>query len=199
MLDVPVELEQDKLIFEQPNIEETKAIFNELEFRRLTDNLIKTFAIASSKENVATKEVKSTPGQFDLFAIPGAGNTQEDTSDGYRTIGTTPHFYQLIDTPMSRKLLLDKLLMQQSVCFDTETTGLKALEVELIGIAFSWETGKGYYVSFPEDQKETQEIIEEFRLFFENESIEKIGHNIKYDIKVLSNYTIEVKETYSIL
>ncbi len=193
MLDVPVELEQDKLIFEQPNIEDTKAIFNELEFRRLTDNLIKTFAIASSKENVATKEVKSTPGQFDLFAIPGAGNTQEDTSSGYKTIGTTPHFYQLVDTPVSRKLLLDKLLMQQSVCFDTETTGLKALEVELIGIAFSWETGKGYYVSFPEDQKETQQIIEEFRLFFENESIEKIGHNIKYDIKVLSNYTIEVK------
>ena len=77
--------------------------------------------------------------------------------------------------------------------FDTETTGLKALEVELIGIAFSWEIGKGYYVSIPEDQKEAQEIVDEFKPFFNSLSIEKIGHNLKYDIKVLSNYHIEVK------
>ena len=70
---------------------------------------------------------------------------------------------------------------------------MKALEVELIGISFSWETGKGYYVSFPEDQTETKTILEEFRCFFENISIEKIGHNLKYDIKVLSNYGMPVK------
>jgi DNA polymerase-1 len=81
---------------------------------------------------------------------------------------------------------------QTSVCFDTETTGLKALEVELIGIAFSYEIGKGYYVSFPEDQAETKTLLEEFRPFFES-NIEKIGHNLKYDIKVLSNYEIPVK------
>jgi DNA polymerase-1 len=81
---------------------------------------------------------------------------------------------------------------QNSVCFDTETTGLKALEVELIGIAFSFEIGKGYYVSFPENQEETASILEEFRPFFESK-IEKIGHNLKYDIKVLSNYKMPVK------
>ena len=81
---------------------------------------------------------------------------------------------------------------QTSVCFDTETTGLKALEVELIGIAFSYEIGKGYYVSFPEDQAETKALLEEFRPFFES-NIEKIGHNLKYDIKVLSNYEMPVK------
>ena len=84
-------------------------------------------------------------------------------------------------------------MQQTSVCFDTETTGLKALEVELIGISFSWEIGKGYYVSFPEDQEETKTILEEFREFFETETIEKIGHNLKYDIKVLSNYNMPVK------
>jgi DNA polymerase-1 len=83
-------------------------------------------------------------------------------------------------------------MQQTSVCFDTETTGLKALEVELIGIAFSFEIGKGYYVSFPENQEETGAILEEFRPFFESE-IEKIGHNLKYDIKVLSNYKMPVK------
>ena len=83
-------------------------------------------------------------------------------------------------------------MQQNSVCFDTETTGLKALEVELIGIAFSFEIGKGYYVAFPENQEETKTILEEFRPFFESE-IEKIGHNLKYDIKVLSNYNMPVK------
>ncbi|WP_299623143.1 DNA polymerase I [uncultured Tenacibaculum sp.] len=195
MLDVPVELEQDKLIFEQPDIEKTKAIFTELEFRRLTDNFLKTFgATPAADTTTATKTVSkaSNPAQFDLFATPGGGNKTEEIN-GFRTINNTSHFYQLVNTPLSRKLLLSKLLQQTSVCFDTETTGLKALEVELIGIAFSWEAGKGYYVAFPEDQEETLTILNEFLPFFENEKIEKIGHNIKYDIKVLSNYNIPVE------
>ncbi|CAL2089096.1 DNA polymerase I [Tenacibaculum sp. 190524A05c] len=195
MLDVPVELEQDKLIFEQPDIEKTKAIFAELEFRRLTDNFLKTFSQESSTSTSDTKpqQAQSTSGQFDLFATPGAGNAATESINGFKTVANTSHFYQLVNTPVSRKLLLDKLMLQSSVCFDTETTGLKSLEVELIGIAFSWEEGKGYYVSFPEDQEETQQILESFRPFFEAENIEKIGHNIKYDIKVLSNYNMPVK------
>ncbi|WP_437823594.1 DNA polymerase I [Tenacibaculum mesophilum] len=197
MLDVPVELELDKLVFEQPNVEATKEIFTELEFRRLTENFLKTFA--PSEETTAALEIPKTTktsaaGQFDLFATPGSGSATKDTNiNGFKTIENTNHFYQLIETPLSRKLLLEKLMQQNSVCFDTETTGLKALEVELIGIAFSWEAGKGYYVSFPEDQEETKVILEEFRPFFEAVNIEKIGHNLKYDIKVLSNYNMPVK------
>ncbi|WP_417784871.1 DNA polymerase I [Tenacibaculum sp.] len=197
MLDVPVELELDKLVFEQPNVEATKEIFTELEFRRLTENFLKTFT--PSEENTTTTEKPratktSAAGQFDLFAAPGSGSATKDTNiNGFKTIENTNHFYQLVDTPLSRKLLLEKLMQQNSVCFDTETTGLKALEVELIGIAFSWEVGKGYYVSFPENQEETKVILEEFRPFFEAETIEKIGHNLKYDIKVLSNYNMPVK------
>ena len=82
---------------------------------------------------------------------------------------------------------------QTSVCFDTETTGLNPLTAELVGIAFSWEAGKGFYVPFPEDRNEAQELIETFRPFFENENIEKIGQNLKYDIKVLAKYNIDVK------
>lgn len=200
MLDVPVELELDKLIFEQPNIDATKEIFTELEFRRLTENFLKTFAPSEESNTPSVEESKATKantaGQFDLFAAPGGGNTSEENNiNGYKTIENTNHFYQLVNTPLSRKLLLDKLMQQNSVCFDTETTGLKALEVELIGIAFSWEAGKGYYVSFPENQEETTTILEEFRPFFEAETIEKIGHNLKYDIKVLSNYNMPVKGT----
>lgn len=202
MLDVPVEFHEENFEMCQPNIEATKEIFNELEFRRLTDNFLKTFAPSTEAEvapevtKAAAPKKPSVPanGQFDLFAAPGAGNvSEEESNSGFKTIKNTDHFYQHINTVISRKLLLQKLQQQSSVCFDTETTGLKALEVELIGIAFSYETGKGYYVSFPEDQTETKAILEEFRPFFENESIEKIGHNLKYDIKVLSNYDMPVK------
>ncbi len=200
MLDVSVELNEDELIFEQPNIEEVKEIFSELEFRRLTENFLKTFSSNSAEEqsnNVQSINPKQQPQsgqQFDLFNAPGSGTvSNEESTSGFHTISTTEHWYQHVATPLARKLLVKKLLQQKSVCFDTETTGLKALEVELIGIAFSWEEGKGYYVSFPEDQKEVKSILEEFRPFFEDQSIQKIGHNLKYDNKVLSNYNILVK------
>ncbi|MDT7831067.1 DNA polymerase I [Flavobacteriaceae bacterium S356] len=201
MLDVPVEFHQEDFEMCMPDIHATKEIFNELEFRRLTDNFEKTFAPPEESTQktetsapVVKKPVAKSDGQFDLFAAPGTGNvTEEESSSGFKTITNTNHFYQHVNTPLSRALLLKKLLQQPSVCFDTETTGLKALEVELIGIAFSWEAGKGYYVSFPEDQGETRTILEAFRPFFESETIEKIGHNLKYDIKVLSNYDMPVK------
>ncbi len=201
MLDVPVELLQEDFEFSKPDMPAITALFNELEFRRLADNLAKTYAISTEsnsesagKTSTKKQASKGNEGQFDLFAAPGTGNTsEEEIASGYKSIKTTNHFYQHINTPLSRKLLLTKLMQQKSVCFDTETTGLKSLEVELIGIAFSYDTGKGYYVSFPEDQEETKIILEEFRPFFENENIEKIGHNLKYDIKVVSNYGMPVK------
>lgn len=199
MLDVPVELNENELIFEQPNIEAVKEIFGELEFRRLTDNFLKTFAVSQPSQETITsaktkpKTIASAGGQFDLFSAPGSGNISEEESiQGFKTINNTDHLYQYVNTSLARKLLIDRLMKQTSVCFDTETTGLKSLEVELVGIAFSWEIGKGYYVSFPEDQEETKNILEEFKPFFKSELIEKIGHNLKYDIKVLSNYDMPV-------
>lgn len=206
MLDVPVEFHEKDFELDQPDVDKVKTIFEELEFRRMIDNFMKTFApkteiVPSEQKTESAPAKKKTivlpnDGQFDLFATPGTGTiSQNEDSDvsGYKTIANTDHFYQYVNTPLSRKLLLHRLLSQKSVCFDTETTGLKALEVELIGLAFSWEKGKGYYVTFPEDQEETQQIVNEFLPFFENESIEKIGQNLKYDIKVLSNYSIPVK------
>ncbi|MDG1040740.1 MAG: DNA polymerase I [Polaribacter sp.] len=214
MLDVPVTFDAKDFELDQPDIEKVTELFNDLEFRNLLVNFTRTFAVKEETTNTAavtsteTSAVTSsavekssskkpstvnTSGQFDLFAAPGSGTVSEaDIATGFKTIKDTDHFYQHIDSPFARKMLLKKLMQQTSVCFDTETTGLKALEVELIGIAFSFEIGKGYYVSFPENQEETASILEEFRPFFESE-IEKIGHNLKYDIKVLSNYNMPVK------
>nr|WP_298990892.1 DNA polymerase I [uncultured Polaribacter sp.] len=208
MLDVPVTFDANDFTLDEPDIEKVTEIFNELEFRQLLTNFLKTFTTeTSTQENSTTnsgetekpqkpksqKPTTNTEGQFDLFAAPGSGSVSEEESlSGFKTIENTNHLYQHINSPLSRKLLLQKLMQQTSVCFDTETTGLKALEVELIGIAFSWEKGKGFYVSFPENQEETKAILEEFRPFFESD-IEKVGHNLKYDIKVLSNYNMPVK------
>jgi DNA polymerase-1 len=207
MLDVPVSFHAKDFELNQPNLEKVTELFNELEFRNLLVNFTRTFAVnidpsekitskdsTTEKPKVSTNNIhNTTDGQFDLFATPGTGAiSSAEIASGFNTIKNTKHFYQHIDSPLSRKLFLKKLMQQSAVCFDTETTGLKALEVELIGIAFSYEVGKGYYVSFPENQDETALILNEFRPFFESE-IEKIGHNLKYDIKVLSNYNISVK------
>jgi DNA polymerase-1 len=201
MLDVPVTFNAEDFEMSEPDIPKVTEIFQELEFRRLTDNFVKTFSTEVPTTNTSTAtETKATPketaaageGQFSLF---GGTVPTEESPAGFerKNIKNTSHLYQSIAPGMATKLFMANLLKQTSVCFDTETTGLNPLTAELVGIAFSWETGKGFYVPFPEDQNEAQELIEVLRPFFEAEHIEKIGQNLKYDIKVLAKYNIEVK------
>ena len=204
MLDVPVTFDAKDFELDHPDIETVKNIFQELEFRRLTDNFIKTFATEQEQPIVETAAKEASPkpkktvtagsGQFSLFGNTGDDSNNEGVSDYTRkTSETTSHFYQSIASGMATKLFVKNLMTQTSVCFDTETTGLNPLTAELVGIAFSWEVGKGFYLPFPEDRNEAQELMEQLRPFFESESIEKIGQNLKYDIKVLAKYNIEVK------
>ena len=203
MLDVPVEFHEQNFEMSQPNMKAVTALFQELEFRRLIDNFTKTFTqtVSTANEQI-TKEVKSPikksepssagHGQFSLFG--GDGEPTENSLDTARkNIANTEHFYQAVQPGMGTKLFIQNLLKQKSVCFDTETTGLNPITAELVGIAFSWEVGKGFYLSFPENRSEAQELIEILRPFFEDESIQKIGQNLKYDIKVLSKYNISVQ------
>ncbi len=186
----------------KPDVEAVKNIFQDLEFRRLTDNFLKTFATETTTTNSTSSAVeKSTSssktagsGQFSLFGDDNiTANTVETSQYVRKTAKTTSHFYQSIDSPIARKLFVKNLMNQTSVCFDTETTNINPLEAELVGIAFSWEVGKGFYMPFPEAKEDAQQLIEELRPFFENENIEKIGQNLKYDIKVLAKYDIQVK------
>ena len=203
MLDVPVEFHEEDFKMSQPNMEAVTALFQELEFRRLIDNFTKTFTNAAPATSKIATEIKeksvtiSEPsaagqGQFSLFG--GDREPSESTPQSTRkSIANTEHFYQTVQTGMGTKLFLQNLLKQTSVCFDTETTGLNPITAELVGIAFSWEVGKGFYLPFPEDKNEAQDLIELLRPFFENESIQKIGQNLKYDIKVLAKYKVSVK------
>ena len=201
ILDVPVTFEADSYKLTDPDIQEVQPLFDELEFRRMQETIQRIFntseVVAAPKEkNVANSPTPiANNGQMDLFAPAGAGTISptEDTIQSKQTLVNTPHAYQYIDSPLAFSLLMEKLLKQKSVCFDTETTSINALQAELVGIAFSWENHKGYYLPFPDDQKDAQKIIEQIRPFFEQEGIEKVGHNLKYDLKVLSNYNLSVK------
>ena len=202
LLDVPVTFEADSYKLSDPDYGSVQTIFEELEFRRMQETLRRIFNGAPKTEIETPKKTEenkrippSNTGQMDLFATAGSGSIS-NTNENFSTknnLSNTIHAYQCVDSKIAQKLFLEKLSSQSSVCFDTETTSLNALKAELVGIAFSWENSKGYYLPFPEDQKAAQELIEKVRPFFENTSIEKIGHNLKYDLKVLSNYDLEVK------
>lgn len=200
LTDCDVQFHAENYELSMPDSEKVQKIFDELEFRRLKDQFIKLF---SGEEDHPQTQVTNSPsarknaqqvagsGQFSLFGAE-EGEKIEATS-GRKSLKDTSHVYQNVNTGLSRKLFIEKLMTQKSVCFDTETTSLNPLEAELVGIAFSWETGKGYYLPFPEDQEEAQKLIEELRPFFESEEIEKTGQNLKYDIKVLANYKVKVE------
>jgi len=196
--DCDVTFDEEKYEVSPPNVEKVLEIFKDLEFRRLTEQFVKMYnkGEAEAEESSSSKGSSKTAGagQFSLFGNDtDASNVDPSDFDGYKTLKNTDHHYQYVKGHMSVKLFMDKLMKQISVCFDTETTSLKTLDAELVGIAFSWEAHKGYYVAFPEQQEEAQELIEVLRPFFESEDIEKIGQNLKYDIKVLANYEVKVK------
>ena len=204
MLDVPVTFNAKDFVLDDPDLPKVTEIFQELEFRRLIDNLTKIFSKETKAESKNTStENKATPketaaageGQFSLFGgnVSTESTRDNGTSFERKNIKNTSHLYQSIAPGMATKLFLKNLMQQKSVCFDTETTGLNPLTAELVGIAFSWEAGKGFYIPFPEDQTEAKALIEVVRPFFEDESIEKIGQNLKYDIKVLAKYNLDVK------
>lgn len=199
--DAPVEFHQEQYDLETPDFDKVKEVFEEIEFRRLYENLYRAFAPAAAP-NVATEvEVtvtETTPqqkvvqavGQLDLFA------TYEDLDQATSTKSTieqNDHLYQFVDNPKAQKILVNNLLKQKVVCFDTETTSLNELEAELVGMSFSYKKGLAYYVPLSEDQGEVLQTLEIFRPFFEKEDLVKVAHNLKFDYKILKRYNITVK------
>ena len=183
-LDVPVKFNSNDCIFGELNDKSVLKIFEELEFNRLIETYKKKISSSRSKEN-NKKDIQN----IDLFNQFSEIN--EDSE--YATIETKPHLYQLVSSYFELKLLMQLLESQDSVCFDTETTSLNEMEAELIGISFSWKYETGYFVLIPNDSEGKNLFIETLKKFFENDNIEKIGQNIKYDFKVLKKYGIEIK------
>ena len=199
-IDVPVDFDEVALRVEGIDEEKLRAIFSELEFRTLANRLFKE----GPKKAAAAAPA---PAQMDLFGAPAprtnsfvAEEEQEEEVSISEpivldTIHSNAHNYHKIKGKAAIQELVEYLLLQKEICFDTETTSLDAMNAELVGLSFSYVEGEAYYIPLEADQNEAKEVLELLRPVFENESILKIGQNIKYDLLVLKNYGIEVKGT----
>jgi DNA polymerase-1 len=208
--DVPIEFDEKALLMEEPDKEALKVLFNELEFRRLAEQLNlnsvseKAEAKTKAKEKPKTLAIKLNPDQTDLFEsdvmveeaiIENELMAPEETPENviYKTIAEVQHTYHLTDTKEKRAKLIADLMLQPAISFDTETTGLDAHNVELVGLSFSIKPGEAWYIPVPENKEEAQQLLNEFKPLYEDEKIVKIGQNIKYDLSVLKWYGIEIK------
>jgi DNA polymerase-1 len=189
IVDLDVEFNEEHLIMCDVDTEKVKDIFTELEFRNLARRVI-------GEEIVVTAHPTSNSGesaQLDLFGMQSMLVEQDPTPTAeYKTIATEKPSYHLITNPEERKELLEILLRQNQVCFDTETTDIDALHADLVGMSFSYKAREAFYVAIPADFNQAKSIVDEFLPFFNSTTIEKIAHNIKYDLKVLNRYGVTV-------
>jgi DNA polymerase I len=208
ILDCPVTFNEKDYEMSKPDLEKTNEIFNELEFRQLKTSFENLFNPSPAHlegegghgdintSGLYKKKQSKKEEQYDMFNTQDTETTELSLGNagvGFLSLDTCPHSYQIIQGDLGIKLLLQNLQNQKSVCFDTETTAIDTLHAEIVGLAISFEKNSGFYIPFPENQEDAKLLIEKFRPFFENENIEKIGQNIKYDLKILANYDITVK------
>ena len=193
-VNVPVQFDASKYIVEPINREKLQEIFKDLEFRNLSKRILGIEAEPAAPQNIAGQQgnlfaTGPTVQQATPKPIP-----EPTTVDN--TIDNTEHDYQLMDTPEKHAELVALLEKQTSISFDTETTGVDANEAELVGMSFSFEANKGYYVPTPADRNEALAIVAVFKSVLENPNIEKIGQNIKYDALMMKWYGVDLQGTY---
>lgn len=181
--DVPIALDLEKMKMTSPDEERLEKIFQELEFRALTDKII--------------KKVKNTPKkddlQLDLFGEFAAESQGEPKNASILGLKETPHDYQLIESEEEARKIRDYFLTKEILSFDTETTSTNAIDAELVGLSFAVEEFKAVYVAVPAERGAAQRMVDIFRPLYQSEHIMKVGQNIKYDYEVLRRYGIEVR------
>ena len=190
IIDVDVELYEEDLVVSPFDADKIKEVFTELEFRNLARRVLGEDIVVKAAAPVSSG---SSSPQLDLFGAQSLVEQQEprETTE-FKTLATERASYHLITKPEERKELLDLLLKQKSVCFDTETDNIVARHANIIGISFSFKEREAYYVAIPHNYDDAKSIVEEFRPFFESQTIEKVAHNLKYDLQVINRYNVDV-------
>ena len=178
--DVPLDL--DSMRLGEPDEQKLREIFNELEFKTLADKILN-----KSKNN--KKNVKQ---QLDLFAENPTDEPESSENASFETLQTTPHEYYLIENEADARKILDFFLTKEILSLDTETTSTNPIDAELVGLSFSVEEKKAFYVAVPDNREEAQKIVNIFKPLYENPEILKIGQNLKYDLEVLHNYGVSL-------
>ena len=181
--DVPLQLSLDELKVEQPDEVKLRRIFEELEFKTLANKLL-------NKSELKPKNVET---QLDLFSINTPNGQEEPEKTNYETHKTVPHEYKLIDNEEEMDRLCDFFMTKEFISIDTETTSTDAIRAELVGLSFSVEENKAFYVPLPANREEALKYVRIFKPLYENDNILKIGQNIKYDYEVLNNYGVTLQ------
>mgnify|MGYP002677413926 FL=1 len=180
--DVPIELDLDSLKVEEPDTARLAEIFTELEFKSLLDKFVKK----------PQQQQKVVNQQLDLFAENPTNYAVNAEFSSFESLKTTPHDYKLIETEEDARKLFDFFITKQILCLDTETTSINPIDAELVGLSFSVEEGKAFYVAVPAEREKAERIVNIFKPLYESTEILKIGQNIKYDMEVLMNYGVRL-------
>ena len=181
--DVPMQLDLDELKVEQPDEAKLRTIFEELEFRTLINKFLNKGEVKSKTDN----------NQLDLFAENTTNESSGPKFAKYESIKTTQHEYQLIENEGELRQLCDFFITKEFVSIDTETTSTDAISAELVGLSFSAEESKAFYVPVPANYEEALKVVEIFKPLYESDKIMKIGQNIKYDYEVLTRYGVTIQ------
>ena len=180
--DVPIELDLDSLKVEEPDTARLAEIFTELEFKSLLDKFVKK----------PQQQQKVVNQQLDLFAENPTNYAVNAEFSSFESLKTTHHDYKLIETEEDARKLFDFFITKQILCLDTETTSINPIDAELVGLSFSVEEGKAFYVAVPAEREKAERIVNIFKPLYESTEILKIGQNIKYDMEVLMNYGVRL-------
>ena len=181
--DVPMQLDLDELKVEQPDETKLRAIFEELEFKTLINKFL----------NKGESKPKTDNNQLDLFAENTTNESDEPKNAKFESIKTTQHEYKLVENEEELRQLCDFFITKEFVSIDTETTSTDAISAELVGLSFSVEEKKAFYVAVPANYEEALKIVQIFKPLYESDKIMKIGQNIKYDYEVLTRYGVTLQ------
>lgn len=179
-IDVPIELNLDELKKEEANADELEKIFEDLEFKSLANKIL----------NKPKEKKKEQNNQPDLFGNFTSTDEEETKNSSFESLKTIAHDYKLIENEEDSRKLCDYLLTNEFVSLDTETTSTNPIDAELVGLSFAVKENEAWYVAIPANRDEALKIVNIFKPLYENEKIEKIGQNIKYDLEVLRNYGV---------
>ena len=180
--DVPIDLDLDSMRLGEPDEQKLREIFNELEFKTLADKIL----------NKSKNNKKSVKQQLDLFAENPTDEPESSENASFETLQTTQHKYYLIENETDARKILDFFLTKEILSLDTETTSTNPIDAELVGLSFSVEEKKAFYVAVPDNREEAKKIVNIFKPLYENPEILKIGQNLKYDLEVLHNYGVSL-------
>jgi len=202
-LNCDVTFDEKSFELSEPDSQKVQEIFEELEFRRLTEQFLKLFYKSSESESsvsessieskpIETKATSAGAGQFSLFDSAGNATAETEVFSSRKSAVDSAHLYQLIDSEFALELFVDKLSKQQKVAFACLSDHPDPLQANLIGISFSWEAHKGYYIPIDKDRVQAEKKLSYLKNFFLDTSIVKLGHQLKADAKLLHNYQLKL-------